>query len=273
MKITAINYLNTIPFIYGIRHSDLVCERGGVELCMAVPSRCADIAMEGGADIVLVPVAEVPRILATADCAHVISDFCISADDLVDTVALLSNCSRLSDIHTIYLDWHSRTSVQLVRILAREYWKLDADFVEMPTPSSSSVSGPVSVSVSCLNPYSDFVLRDGEAMLVIGDKVFELQKSYLSKWDLAHQWKLMTGLPFVFAVWVGVTTDGVAFEGALNDMLQYGVSHITEAVLACGDAYDHASAQRYLTENIQFNLSDSGREAMKLFWEKIITPG
>lgn len=253
MTITAINYLNTVPMIFGIEHGGIVPQAG---LRIAVPSACADAAKARSTDIALVPVAEVPSIVG----GRIITDFCISASGAVDTVALLSNCP-LREIHTIHLDWHSRTSVQLVRILARELWgcKERIEWVE------SSADQGLSVYERPLPP--------GHAVLAIGDKVFQVQRRYTFKTDLALEWQRLTGLPFVFAVWVAVTDEGVAYEPTLNKALQWGVSHIDDAIRADKKGYDFPLAHRYLTQNIQFRLTDAGRKAITLFWEKIITPG
>lgn len=253
MTITAINYLNTVPMIYGIEHGGIV-PHGGLRI--AVPSACADAAKAHQTDIALVPVAEVPSIVG----GRIITDFCISASGAVDTVALLSD-TPLRDIHTIHLDWHSRTSVQLVRILASELW---GNYDRIEWVESSADQG--------LSVY-DRELPRGHAVLAIGDKVFGIQGRYLFKTDLALEWRRLTGLPFVFAVWVAVTDDGVAYEQTLNQALSWGVAHIDDAIRADKKGYDFALSHRYLTQNIQFNLTDSGRKAIKLFWEKIITPG
>lgn len=258
--------------MYGIEHENFVSHGG--ELRLAVPAVCAERARDLKTDVALVPVAEVPSILAaTGGC--VITDYCISAVGAVDTVALLSN-SPLSDIHTVYLDSHSRTSVQLVRILAREMWGnyssitwLDScDLISHAHVAAGSVPGSRSV-------LSDELIKPGVGVLAIGDKVFQIQEAFSYKWDLAEQWQQHTGLPFVFAVWVAVTPAGMQFEPLLNDMLRFGVEHIGDAIKNAHLPINSSDslAYKYLTENIKFELTDAGRMAMRLFWEKIITPG
>lgn len=242
MRVVAVSYLNTIPMIYGIEQAAPEWLRAALSL--AIPAECAQSLIDKRADVALVPVAEIPNI----EGAKIITDFCISAEGTVDTVALLSN-SPLSEIHTIYLDNHSRTSVQLVRVLARELWKISPQWID-GIPST--------------------VVGDGEAIVAIGDKVFDIQRSYTLKWDLAEEWMQLTGLPFVFAAWVARTPEGEAAEEELNRALEYGVTHISDSIT---DKYDYDVAYKYLTQNIQFRLNDTKRAAIKLFWEKIITPG
>lgn len=241
MRIVAVSYLNTVPMIYGIEHATPELRAA---LSLAVPALCAQSLIDQTADVALVPVAEIPHI----SNAKIITDYCISAYGKVDTVALLSRVP-LDQIKTIYLDAHSRTSVQLARILARELWNIQPNWVEnIPTKE----------------------LAETEAIVVIGDKVFDIQSNFSYKWDLAEQWQLLTGLPFVFAAWVSRTAVGDAIEQELNQALSYGCDHISESI---PDHYDHEKAYKYLTENIQFRLNEPKRKAIKLFWEKIITPG
>lgn len=242
MKVVAVSYLNTVPFIYGIEHAAPEWLRAA--LTLAIPSACADSLINRQADIALVPVAEIPKI----KCARIITDFCISADGYVDTVALLSN-DTLENITTIYLDTHSRTSVMLARVLAHELWHISPNWV---------------------NGIPENELKPGEAVVAIGDKVFEIQSRFSQKWDLAQQWKVLTGLPFVFAAWVARTDEGFRAEDELNRALEYGCNHIGESI---PPRFDYHRSYEYLTHNIQFRLDDPKRESMRLFWEKIITPG
>lgn len=240
VKVVAVSYLNTVPFIYGIER---VSPLGRLSLSLAVPAACADILKKGEADIALIPAAEVLQI----PNYKVITDYCIAAEGAVDTVALLSN-SQLLQIERIYLDADSRTSVLLVKILAKEYWGIEPEWVD---------GIPLQI-------------KEGEGVMAIGDKVFEMEKVFAKKWDLAHEWQQMTGLPFVFAVWVATTERGKEFEDELNEALKVGVENIAASIPA---KYDFQKAYNYLINNIKFNLDEPKRESLKIFWEKIITPG
>ena len=248
MIIAAVNYLNTLPFVYGIEQAGMGLR---ADLRVAVPSACADIIAAGEADISLVPVADIPRIAG----GKIITDYCIGADGPVGTVALFSN-SALPRIHTVYLDSHSRTSVRLVRILARERWGISPRWIDDKVASRR--------------------LNDGEALLAIGDKVFDMESSFFYKIDLAAEWKAHTGLPFVFAAWVARTAEGRDAAAGLNDALRFGTGHIAQSINGTWNRekqYDFDHAYDYLTHNIQFDLTEPKQKAMKLFWEKIITPG
>lgn len=294
VRITAVSYLNTLPFIYGIEQrvalssaaaghampslpeAERLLAGEGIALTLRVPALCAADAIAGDTDIALIPVAAIPLIpgfsvLSTTSAAgnssvgrtqdfipQIITDYCIGAEGAVDTVVLLSD-TPLNDIRRVYLDSHSRTSVQLVRVLAREHWGITPEWIDCADCSGE--------------------LRPGEAMVAIGDKVFALTAAHEYAWryDLAQEWHDFTGgLPFVFAAWVACTPAGLSFAPKLNSALAYGVSHIAESIPGTVNRsrdFEFEPAYRYLTESIKFDLDDRKRTAMRLFWEKIITPG
>ena len=121
-KIIAVSYLNTIPFIYGLRHHANL----GAELLLAPPASCYQNFVEGKADIALVPAAMVPSL----PDAEIITDYCIGAVDKVRTVVVVSN-TPIEKVRRIYLDAHSKTSVQLCGFLAKKLWKIEPEWVSM----------------------------------------------------------------------------------------------------------------------------------------------
>lgn len=297
VRITAVSYLNTLPFIYGIEqqvavsvsasHNGVRAETGllrageTIDLALRIPALCAADAIQGVADIALVPVAAIPQIpgfsidtVLTISEPHasegpfaprIITDFCIGAEGPVETVVLLSD-TPLHDIHRIYLDSHSRTSVQLVRVLAQEHWHINPQWVEASECASMAADGKIQ-------------LQPSEAMVAIGDKVFSLKAAhdYAYCYDLAAEWQAMTdGLPFAFAAWVACTAAGWEYAPTLNEALAYGVNHIADSITRTvhrSRDFEFTNAYRYLTQSIKFRLDAPKRQAMRLFWEKIISPG
>ena len=109
IKVSAVSYLNTIPFIYGLRNSELMQQ---IDLYIDCPSVCADKLINNQVDIGLVPVV----ILDQLNNPKIISDYCIGANGPVDTVCIYSDVP-IEEIESIYLDYQSRTSVELLKIL------------------------------------------------------------------------------------------------------------------------------------------------------------
>ena len=240
--ITAVSYLNTIPFVYGLKHADNL----RADLLLAPPADCARNYIEGKADIALLPAAVVPELQDT----NIITEYCIGAVGAVRTVVVVSN-TPIERVKRIWLDPHSRTSVQLCGYLAKNRWKIAPEWLAM----------------------SDYAVlntpQEGDAYLIIGDKVFGYEGMFRYSYDLAVEWREATKLPFAFAVWVarkGVSNEVV---DELQHALTFGVEHIWEAVES--SAYmgkdNGLTAYEYLTRNIDFILDEEKHRALKKFWD------
>lgn len=121
IRISAVRYANTYPFIYGLTEK-------GFDTKAVIetdhPSVCAEKLISGKADLGLVPVAAIPLIKE----AYITGDYCIGADGKVRTVQMMSNSSPV-DVKRIYLDYRSRTSVNLIRVIARNFWKREPEWI------------------------------------------------------------------------------------------------------------------------------------------------
>src|SRR5262245_50524519 len=116
IRVGAVSYLNTKPFLLGIERSEISKE---IQLLLRHPSAIADDLMNGRIDAGLVPVSVIPRIKA----ANIISDFGICCDGEVGSVIICSQVS-LEESEKLFLDYQSRTSAVLTQILLREFWKV-----------------------------------------------------------------------------------------------------------------------------------------------------
>ena len=241
-KITAVSYLNTIPFVYGLKHADNL----RADLLLAPPADCAKNYIEGKADIALLPAAVVPELQQT----NIITDYCIGAVGAVRTVVVMSN-TPIQNVKRIWLDAHSRTSVQLCGYLAKNKWRITPEWLAMSDYSVVESAQPE------------------DAFLLIGDKVFGYENRFKYVYDLALEWREATKLPFAFAVWVA--RKGVSYEvtDALQHALTFGVEHIWEAVSESNymGSDDGITAYEYLTRNIDFILDEEKHKALKKFWD------
>ncbi|MFR9534948.1 MAG: menaquinone biosynthesis protein [Rikenellaceae bacterium] len=239
-KIAAVSYLNTIPFIYGIEHEG----NFSADLLLLNPADCAKAFASGEVDIALVPAAVVPSL----PLVEVVSEFCIGASGEVRTVVLLSD-DPIDQVKRIFVDTHSRTSVQLAGYLAKNYWKINPEWYALED----------------LNQLSH--AEDGDAFLLIGDKVFEHEDEFDYTFDLAAEWGKSTGLPFAFAVWVA--RKGTSYEvlDALERALEFGVEHLYEAILEYRGDGSTVEAYQYLSQNIDFLFDAQKRAALKKFWD------
>jgi chorismate dehydratase len=239
LKISAVSYLNTFPFVFGLRVSGLL---KNFTLELDVPSVCAEKFKNETVDIALVPAGALPEIKQF----HYISDYCIGAVGEVKTVLLLSRVP-LARISKVYLDFDSRTSVELVRLLAKHYWHIEPEWEHLKT----GITG---------------VTEDIESLVAIGDKTFMIRNKFPYAYDLALEWINFTGLPFVFATWISRVALPAETLHQFKQAISYGIDHkrecleyFSDKLPACGDCL------RYLEENISYDFDDSKKEGLKKF--------
>lgn len=243
IRISAVKYANTYPFIYGLTESGFDKK---VILQTDHPADCAKKLIDGSVDIGLIPVAVLPLLKEY----HIISNYCIGANGNVRTVMLLSNCP-FEDIDIVHLDYRSRSSVNLIKVLAKYSWKREFKWMNTSKGFDFRNLGP------------------DEAVVLIGDQCFELEKSYRFRIDLASEWKNYTGLPFVFACWTANKKIDNDFVEEFNKALGSGVNDIDAVVGKYGKSgtISGNDLKEYLTENIDFDFNSEKEKAMMLFLE------
>ncbi len=214
-----------------------------IELLEEYPARIAAMLLNDEIDMGLVPVAIIPQLKE----AHIITDYCIGADGEVASVAIFSEVP-LEEVKKLLLDYQSRTSVNLAKILLKEYWQKDLVLENAKEDFRSAIKGTT-------------------AGIVIGDRALEQRKISPYIYDLGAAWKAYTGLPFVFAAWVANKPLGDDFADAFNLANAYGVAHISEVVAETD--YPVYDLNQYYTRNISYRLDDEKRKGLALFLEKL----
>jgi chorismate dehydratase len=242
LKLSAVSYLNTKPFLFGIFQDDIQNE---LEVSLNIPSVCATKLKTGEADLGLVPVAVIPQL----DNAHIISDYCIGCEGAVKTVCIYSEVP-IQKIERLYLDFHSKTSVALTKVLLKKHWKISPFLVQ-------GTEG-----------YIDKI-GDATAGLVIGDRTIGLDKKFPFVYDLGQVWMDYTGLPFVFAAWVSNKKLPDAFIEKFNTALKSGLEHIPQLIYILPTEYFEFDLKEYFTKNISYTFDDAKREGLKRFLSEV----
>ncbi|MCB0698613.1 MAG: menaquinone biosynthesis protein [Chitinophagales bacterium] len=240
IKVGAVSYLNTKPLLYGIQHSPIMDD---IELSVDYPSKLAEQLKNNDIDIALLPVAAIPGI----EGARVVSDYGIAADGQVASVALYSRVP-LAEIKEVYLDYQSRTSVRLTRLLFEQYWKKEVVFKDAPENYIELIS-------------------DTTAGVIIGDRALKHLADFEYVYDLSESWKEYTGLPFVFAAWVSNKDLSDDFIDRFNQANKEGLEHIDN--IASEEVFPYYDLQQYYTERIHYKLDDAKLAGMNKFLELI----
>jgi chorismate dehydratase len=240
IRVGAVSYLNTKPLIYGFEHGMMV---ESVELKIDFPSKIASMLLEDKIDVGLVPVTIIPEM----NEHYIISDYCIGCDGEVASVCLFSDVP-LNRIEKILLDYQSKTSIELLKILIKESWKIDPVLEETTCEYQSKISGTT-------------------AALIIGDRALEQRKISPYIFDLGLEWKRFTGLPFVFAAWISNKKLPQDFLNSFNEANEAGLNAI-EAIVK-DNPFPEFNLNEYYNKNISFHLNERKQEALKIFLNKI----
>ncbi len=264
LRIAAIRFLNPAPLIWDFDHPPLNEELSKrYRLDWMLPSECADSLASGRADLGLVPIAALPA----NPHLRILPGCTIASKGRVRSLLLVRRTAQeLSAIRTIAADTASRTTVVYARLLLRKWNNVDARFLPMAADL-------------------DVMLEQADAAVVIGDPALmaleeqanrrERTGEELTYHDLAHEWRSLTGLPFISAVWAA--REGVD-ERAAEDLIcsrDHGMANVDALVVEWSQKMPLSAAtiRTYLTENIHYVLDEECIEGMKSFYRMAAEAG
>ena len=261
LRIGAVPYLNTKPLVAGIEGGR------GVELRLAVPSQLPDLLEQGELDVALIPSIEYLR----GRPFFVVPDTSIASRGAVESVLLFLRVPRVRDIKRVALDESSLTSSTLVRIILQERYGLRLSSVEyVPWPRNQDLND-----------------TQADAVLVIGDNAMKMATSrgtlqrapttaVCPPLDLGAEWKALTGLPFVYALWVTSKKGLVdSTRRLLNEAKRKGLAALPE--IARREAkrlgLEPGFCLRYLSENICYALGEEEIAGLRQFYRYALSMG
>src|SRR5271166_383163 len=176
LRISAISFLNTAPLMWDFEHGEAGQH---FDIDYTIPSKCAAALSAGAADIGIIPAvtyAQIPSLV-------ILPGIAIAANDSVRSILLI--CKKpLEDVRTVATDTSSRTSVALTQILFAKFLGGHREF----TPHQPDLKE---------------MLKHHDAALLIGDSALQISMhdTQYHLYDLGHDWRRLTGKPFVFAFW------------------------------------------------------------------------
>ncbi len=244
LRVGIVNYLNAKPLAWGFlkgHHADLLQPR------FHPPARVAELLRTGEIDVGLVPSIEVQRIPGL----RVLPDLCIAATSEVRSVLLVSQVP-VPEIRRVALDENSRTSAALVRILLADGHGLEPEYRQARADL-------------------DEMLRSADAALLIGDPALRVDRERYLVLDLAAEWRRLTGLPVVFAVWavrpeVEMAELPFYFKSSLRFALAAFDSLVAETSAALGLGSD--LVRSYLSDNLSYFLRSEEIRGLEEYYRR-----
>jgi chorismate dehydratase len=269
LRISVVQYLNTAPLVFGFTHGAL---KDKYDLSFTVPSQCADDLRDGRADVAIVPAIEFQRI----DNLVVLPDLAIAAKRRVRSLLIVSR-KPIAEVQSIALDSSSRSTQALTRILCAEHWRIKPAFFEAKFFSAAAILEQADAALLIGDPALRLAISiagnatlgaDGELMCSAG-KAGVAATETLHVYDVVQEWRRLTGLPAVLAVWAGrresITPEIVADFAASKE---YGVANLAEISATASVEQDLPSADllNYLQENIDFTLDSENLAGLELYY-------
>ncbi len=240
IRVGAVSYLNTKPLLYGIEKHPFI---DTIHLSIDYPSRIADMLISGKIDIGLAPVSIIPELAEY----HLNTNYCIGSDGPVASVCIFSEVP-LNDIDRVLLDYQSRTSVELTKILVREHWKINPELVDGGEDFRDHIHGRT-------------------AGVVIGDAALEQRKISTFAYDLGEAWKMLTELPFVFAAWISNKKMEPGFVEKFNQANGEGLDHLPLVLEHL--PVDLIDLHEYYSKNISYKFDARKKKGLDLFLKKL----
>lgn len=255
IRLGAVEYLNARPLVFRLDRSS------HFDLRFDWPSRCAALLHEGAIDLGLIPSIEYLRAPDSARgprAYHIVPDLAVGSRGAVASVAIFTT-KPVSDVRSIALDTSSRTSVALTRVLCTRVFGIDPQL----RPQGPDLPAMLAVSdAAVLIGDRALVLESGP--LRIGDRTVAVEKI-----DLGDAWWRATGLPFVFAFWVGRAGAAGPVEVQLLRQARDAAERELETVAAEYYQDDPALAAlgaRYLRDNIRYQLGPDEQAGLECFY-------
>jgi chorismate dehydratase len=236
IRVGAVSYLNTKPLLYGIERAPI---RKDIDLIIDYPASIASMLLKDEIDMGLVPVAVIPSLPKSYINGH----YCIGSNGKVASVCLFSD-TPIGNIGKVLLDYQSRTSVQLAKVLLKEYWKISPELIDAGKDFRDHIGGTT-------------------AGVVIGDRALEQRKLSPYVYDLGEAWKDFTGLPFVFAAWISNKPLDAGFIAAFDEANRQGILHIDDVVAE--NPYPIFNLHDYFTQYLDYRLDEPKRRGLAKF--------
>lgn len=269
LRISVVQYLNTVPLVHGFTHGAL---KDKYELSFTVPSQCADDLHDGRADVAIIPAIEFQRI----DNLVILPDLAIAAKRRVRSLLIVSR-KPIAEVQSMALDRSSRSTQALARILCSEQWQIKPAFFEETFNSAANILDVADAALLIGDPALRLAISiagsaalgaDGELMCSPGKAGVNATET-LHVYDVVQEWRRLTGLPAVLAVWAGrrelVTPEIVADFAASKAQ---GVAHLAEISATASVEQDLPAADllNYLRENIDFTLDSENLAGLELYY-------
>jgi len=229
------------------------------------PSECAARLADGRADIGLIPIAS----LATTPELQILPGCTIASKGRVRSLILVHRANRPPDrLRSVAADAASRTTLAYARIMFHKWGNAEVPFV------------PMVADLDAMLERTDAAILIGDpALLALEERYNRLERTgeELVYRDLADEWRALTGLAFVSAVWCAASARGPLVgdkhseERVTGDLIlsrDHGLANIDALVTEWSKRFPipEQTIRTYLTSNIHYVLDEECVDGMRGFF-------
>jgi chorismate dehydratase len=259
LRIAAIGFLNPAPLMWDFEHpplSEALARRYRID--HMTPSECATRLADGRADIGLIPIAS----LATTPGLKILPGCTIASKGRVRSLLLVHRASQpLTALRSVAADTASRTTLAYARILFHKWGNAEVPFL------------PLAANLDLMLERADAAILIGDpALLALEERFNRLERTGedLVYRDLAQEWRALTGLAFVSAVWA-IAWSSPLEESIAEDFIRsrdHGLANIDALVAEWSERFPipEETIRTYLTANIHYVLDEECVEGMRGFF-------
>lgn len=265
-RIAAIRFLNPAPLMWDFEHPPLnTALSGRYHLDWMLPSECAERLATGAAEIGLVPIAA----LATNPELRILPGCTIASKGNVRSLLLVRRAHQpLKELSSVAADTASRTTITYARLMFHKWGNAHVPFV------------PMAADLDAMLVHADAAIIIGDpALLALEERANREERTgeKLVYHDLAAEWRVLTGLPFVSAVWAATVSNAV-IDRVAEDFIRsrdHGLAHIDALVdeWSARIPVPAETIRTYLSTNIHYTLDDECIEGMRGFFRTAAEAG
>lgn len=237
----SVPYMNAVPLS---RWFETPEGEGFAKICYEVPSTLADRLSQGELDVALVSSVEAFRQKETV----MIPGIAIASEREVMSVRLFSKVP-FERLQKVALDTSSLTSTVLIQILLKELYGVKPEYVSLP-------------------PDLNRMLGECDAGLLIGDAGMTANAGGLHVMDLGAAWFRLTGMPFVWAVWLAnADADLERLTTLLHRAKTWGLAHLEELAVqeSIRTSVEQGVCMHYLSKIMVYDLAPRHLQGLERF--------
>jgi len=268
-RVGRIPYVNCYP-VYGAIDRGIVPLDG--TLVDGVPSALNHGMAAGTLDVSVVSAVEYAR---DAHRYLLLPDLAISCDGPVRSVLLFSDVPAESlGGRRVIVSRSSMTSVALLELLFEHVWRCRPEFVA----GDAEISDLTGFERGGARPARLII---GDAALLLGSgsaPAASAVEPFRHVYDLGAEWKVWTGQPFVFAVWVASralpVSAALRVHASLIESRDWGLAHLPTLARQAHDAtgVSLAACEQYLS-GLDYGLSYPHLAGLTEFFRRLVSAG